>query len=501
MKRFIQIFLVLTAISLQLLAAPKLINANIIQAEVGNFDGIKHSAKIEFSLEKLPDDIAQASIAIVGDVRAAPLCPSLTLRLNGKAISAYTMWNKPKKSSAMFFITKYIQQAKADNKKSVTFEITQEGENNKQSPFSISAANLFVLGKSDAMYSLKDCLCPIFKSGKMTWESVFPLCGEDGSLPKAKLFFKADKVLEAFTFDKSGKVVRLEEGKDFKVEGDTFKILPNSRANIVEYNMMYSNTKEGAEKFKPFFTFYEPPRFAFFREGDWFHKHHIYISYQHSDSFENPAKSDSHLLKRTIAKLKKGKNVTITLYGDSISHGANASAKTRVYPYMPSWGDLVVEALRKHYKNENITYLNRALGGSGSAWGELHVNTLVSPDKPDLAIIAFGMNDRMPAPARAKHISKIIEQIKIANPKAEIMLVCAMTANPLWKNFEVHTNYHKSDLAMRSQGIAVADVRSVHKALQERKRFLDMTGNNVNHPNDFLIRVYAQTVLSQLIEK
>ena len=38
----------------------------------------------------------------------------------------------------------------------------------------------------------------------------------------------------------------------------------------------------------------------------------------------------------------------------------------------------------------------------------------------------------------------------------------------------------------------------MHHALLKRKLFRDMTGNNVNHPNDFLARVYAQTILAVL---
>ena len=36
---------------------------------------------------------------------------------------------------------------------------------------------------------------------------------------------------------------------------------------------------------------------------------------------------------------------------------------------------------------------------------------------------------------------------------------------------------------------------AMHLDLLKAKRFRDMTGNNVNHPNDFLARVYAQVVL------
>ena len=36
---------------------------------------------------------------------------------------------------------------------------------------------------------------------------------------------------------------------------------------------------------------------------------------------------------------------------------------------------------------------------------------------------------------------------------------------------------------------------AMHIDLLKANRFRDMSGNNVNHPNDFLARVYAQVVL------
>ncbi len=36
---------------------------------------------------------------------------------------------------------------------------------------------------------------------------------------------------------------------------------------------------------------------------------------------------------------------------------------------------------------------------------------------------------------------------------------------------------------------------TTHADLLKRKRFQDFTGNNVNHPNDFLVRAYAQVML------
>ena len=41
---------------------------------------------------------------------------------------------------------------------------------------------------------------------------------------------------------------------------------------------------------------------------------------------------------------------------------------------------------------------------------------------------------------------------------------------------------------------------SIHSQLLEKKKYLDMTGNNINHINDYLGRWYAQILSALLIE-
>ena len=41
----------------------------------------------------------------------------------------------------------------------------------------------------------------------------------------------------------------------------------------------------------------------------------------------------------------------------------------------------------------------------------------------------------------------------------------------------------------------------VHKELLNHKSYQDMTGNNINHPNDYLIRWYAQFISGLLVQK
>jgi hypothetical protein len=80
------------------------------------------------------------------------------------------------------------------------------------------------------------------------------------------------------------------------------------------------------------------------------------------------------------------------------------------------------------------------------------------------------------------------------------MLVATMLPNPDAKNFDLRQNeFHDMMLEYcQEEGIAVVDMTAVHESLLQRKRYADMTGNNVNHPNDYLARVYAQTLFATL---
>ena len=69
----------------------------------------------------------------------------------------------------------------------------------------------------------------------------------------------------------------------------------------------------------------------------------------------------------------------------------------------------------------------------------------------------------------------------------------------------LRANINKSTCAhliatLEEEGFAVGDWWSAHDHILRRKRYFDMTGNNVNHPNDFLARLMAQTVVATVLE-
>ena len=75
-----------------------------------------------------------------------------------------------------------------------------------------------------------------------------------------------------------------------------------------------------------------------------------------------------------------------------------------------------------------------------------------------------------------------------------------MLPNPDAKNFYKNQYLFHDALVEQceKEGVAVVNMTGMHASLLEKKRYADMTGNNVNHPNDYLARVYAQTLLQTI---
>jgi lysophospholipase L1-like esterase len=119
-----------------------------------------------------------------------------------------------------------------------------------------------------------------------------------------------------------------------------------------------------------------------------------------------------------------------------------------------------------------------------------------------LIIVAYGMNDvgRKDPDWFADQTRKIIDHAAAASPETEILLVSPMLGNKEWIHTprEMFALYRDQLKSLVSPGVALADVTEVWTLLLRKKHDLDLTGNGLNHPNDFGHRLYAQTVLQLL---
>ncbi|MBF0432221.1 MAG: SGNH/GDSL hydrolase family protein [Fibrobacteria bacterium] len=347
-----------------------------------------------------------------------------------------------------------------------------------------------------AHFNMSQSMAPFWSTDTMYNESVL-MMSSDGGAPQAKLLFTP---LDILSVKSSSLDVEYAEGVDWVWEDGVLKLLSGSSAVSLTEAELYPSTPGGN-------TF---PRagggYILYSEGNFFHGKQLAVTYTHEGGlWMGPVPVyQEKALANVIAKLKSGKKIKIVFFGDSITEGYNASGMlVGASPYTPSWAELVCANLNRYYTS-SVTFLNTAKAGERSNWGLANVAALVTAHKPDLVVIAFGMNDgnqhiQMLPETFKSNVQGMINNVRSQNPSAEFILVSTTLANSETAVAVKQAEYITVLNELASQGIVVADMTGAHAELLKHKDFKDMTGNNVNHPNDFLVRWYAQQVSGLLI--
>ena len=229
-------------------------------------------------------------------------------------------------------------------------------------------------------------------------------------------------------------------------------------------------------------------------EGRFFNDLQVLASYEHNDSMAWPAAAPQVKLTRSLGKLKAGQAFKIVALGDSITEGYNASgfAKVMAPPYQPPYPQLVANTLEQRF-GAKVTLANLAVGGTRADWGLSQI-AKVTAEKPDLVILAFGMNNSEPAPAFAAIMHNMVAAVQAGSPNADVVLVACMTGNPRVFPVVRFVGYRDALRTLATTNVALADMTAPWLELLKRKSFSDLSGNNINHPNDFSHRVYAQVI-------
>jgi len=319
-------------------------------------------------------------------------------------------------------------------------------------------------------------------------------------IPSAKLLFDAERVLRVRSADG---MQAYEEGRDYQVapDGSGLTLPPGSRIRSLAESDLF--LPKGSAKSIGHRAGH-PETSVLFDNGHFFHDQQVEVTY-----VPRAAKWDAYRpaftpqgLGHTLEKLKQKQPVTIAVSGDSISEGYNASAFTKTPPFLPPYPTLIAAQLEATYGSK-ITLHNLAVGGWSSRQGADDLDRVLKC-KPDLVVIAYGMNDvgaRDPKGFRS-NIESMIRRIREADAKTEVILIATMTGNPDWvaTPAEMFPVYRETLASLAGPGVVLADLTSVWRQLLVRKRHVDITGNGVNHPNDYGHRVYAQTILALLVD-
>ena len=121
----------------------------------------------------------------------------------------------------------------------------------------------------------------------------------------------------------------------------------------------------------------------------------------------------------------------------------------------------------------------------------------------DLMVLGFGMNDgRAESKDYLQRTETMVNKFKEKNPDGEVILIATTLPNTEsdWVRNQPLFAAELYKLEEKYPFVAVADMTDMHKTLLATgKRYRDMTGNNVNHPNDFLGRIYAQVLLKTIL--
>ena len=203
--------------------------------------------------------------------------------------------------------------------------------------------------------------------------------------------------------------------------------------------------------------------------------------------------------------IKKSSDLKITFFGDSITFGANA---TDIYsaPNQPPYVGLV-SAYMSMIKGGSYAWYNPSVPGWNSSNAVYDDTNRMLKLNSSIYVLAFGVNDSNDVKPELfiENIDKLIKSIKSKNKDARIVLMSPSRPNPEWilPNKEFFEGYSRGlkSLSEKYDNTTFINVTDAWNQILKRKNIWAITGNGVNHPNDFGHRVIAEALLTALLGK
>lgn len=357
-----------------------------------------------------------------------------------------------------------------------------------------SPPTLEVITASNWTDDWQACVAPLTRGAQIYREACLPLADSRDKEVVLPLLYPAKKINEVIA---NATGTKLEEVRDWLLRDGKLVLPRGTRAPVqleAEFFLAPHKEKDGTTN-----LLHTAVRLM---EGTWYHERQIAVTYETAArdwSFPSP-RATLDQLPRLKQKLAAKEPVTLLLFGDSISAGGNASKFQNAWPWQPSYGELVARTVAARW-GSRVNYLNHSRAGATSGHGLSQADCQAAWFKPDLAIIAYGMNDRGDTRRVVYHenLEKILATIRARSPATEFIVVTPMLNNPKQPTGLEPIQFTRDEaLKLAGPGVALVDVTSAHLELIKHKPYLDLSGNGANHPNDFLHRLYAQRILEVL---
>ena len=366
-----------------------------------------------------------------------------------------------------------------------------------------------VSGYNAALYTT-----PIWQGNVVVNECVYPIKDKDGTLKPFKLTYPATQIICVKNYQLTTTYVA---GRDYTLNANGEFVIPSgSSIATYDYRYIHPNTNPYNYSWDVYYPHrdepgIENPGWEYWEESTRFSLQTICVTYVHAgNDYITRPEAVGNALPRTMAKLTSGQAVKIVTSGDSVTAGSHASGVIGISPYAPAYPGLIKDGLAVKFNNPNITLINSGIGGTTSDWnasGYTVYNTVVRHN-PDLVTLCFGMNDssynRVGYTDQQfyNNMKGQIDYIKTNLPNCEILLVSSLYGNYYTfprERYESHARIlHQLAEEYAGQGVAVCDPQAIESQILSRKEFIDFMGDNMVHPNDFGMRLTAQTIIDAL---
>ena len=378
---------------------------------------------------------------------------------------------------------------------------------------------------------LQSAMVDMLGSGNMMNETVFLFETDLDGEPKSLLFPIAEIVsVTNYSCNRT-----YTEGVDYEVVDGKLKILTTtltSRASV-KLSKYYGTSDTMLQTYKPDGTLSN----TLWGENTPM-TYQLCVTYKYTTDWEGfEQKSNIQTYENVVKKLIAGEDVTFIFYGDSITCGANASWFTGAQPGQYSYPMLFTEAVADlfgytvNYVNVShlhglikpvpedyvagtrgtINFINSAVGGWNTKDGLNNFDTFVKPYIQeygcDLLVLAYGMNDGGTSVSSVMNSTKsMVEKAYALSSDLHVAIVSTMVPNNLAPGWYKNQDKQEAEFIILAEELnaagiktAVTQMTSMSLSILDYKAFVDYTGNNINHPNDFFGRVYAQTLFQSFI--
>lgn len=200
-------------------------------------------------------------------------------------------------------------------------------------------------------------------------------------------------------------------------------------------------------------------------------------------------------------KLRRKEDVSLLIYGDSISNAANSSGEMGLPPHAAPWHEAAA-ARAAGISGAAVRVYNRSRSGYGTVWGASAAAEMTGKTEADALVVAFGMNDateNLSAEEYGRNIRRILAERN--RTQKDCILISSVLPNPDSSRAvpRLRLAYREKLFGIaRENGCALIDMTAVSEYFFRRKLYCEISGNNFNHPNDFIYKFYEDALADLL---